>query len=207
MITRTELVQIAKQKGLHLGQAEKNYLHFLLLEIISKELPDKLVFKGGTALMICHNLNRFSEDLDFAAINTDSNIIEKLKETLQKRIPTIEFELLEKTPVSESLIVRFQGPLYTGTRQTTSKIEIDISFREKIETKTDMKRIISPYPDIPTFFVQTMSLTEIFAEKIRAILTRNKARDVFDLEYLIALDVHTSKEGIEKKPPFFPQTY
>src|SRR3990170_1812369 len=63
-----------------LAIAEKDYFLAIVLQIIyNSDLKDKLVFKGGTAI---HHLYldqlRFSEDLDFTALETVS--IDDLRE-------------------------------------------------------------------------------------------------------------------------------
>ena len=46
--------------------------------------------------------------------------------------------------------------------------------------------IPSPYPETSrTFLVQTMHEKELLAEKITALLTRGKGRDLFDVWFLI----------------------
>lgn len=209
MINKQELRTYANQQGLNLGQTEKNYLHILTLHAIARILPDKLVFKGGTSLMICHGLPRFSEDLDFTATTTINiqQTIQQIQEFLTQQDITIHTTHQETTPVSESFMIRYQGPLYNGTQQTTSKVEIDISTRETIQQQTTTTRILHPYKDTPTFYLQTMNTQEILAEKIRAILTRNKARDLYDTEYLIAKKTPINKELINKKLSYYNKTY
>ena len=209
MINKQELRTFATQLGLNLGQTEKNYLHIKTLHAISRLLPEKLIFKGGTSLMICHGLPRFSEDLDFTAttcIDVQA-VIEQLKAFLTQQDITMQVTHQETTPVSESFLIRYQGPLYDGTQQTTSKVEIDISTREAIQQPATTTRILHPYSDTPTFYVQTMTAQEILAEKIRAILTRNKARDVYDAEYLIAKNTPLHRSLINKKLSYYKKTY
>ena len=64
MIRKEELVEISSLKGLSVKNTEKDYLIDVCLHMTSR-YRDALVFKGGTALYKFHNLNRFSEDLDF----------------------------------------------------------------------------------------------------------------------------------------------
>ena len=52
---------------------------------------------------------------------------------------------------------------------------------------------------IPAFEVYVMKEEEIFAEKIRAIMTRKSARDLYDLIFLLEKNVTTKKSLIEKK--------
>jgi predicted nucleotidyltransferase component of viral defense system len=47
---------------------EKEILHHDLMTLLHKlDLLPKLTFIGGTALRLCYNSNRLSEDLDFTA--------------------------------------------------------------------------------------------------------------------------------------------
>ena len=50
----------------------------------SNKLLDSLYFGGGTMLRLCHNLNRYSTDLDFWLDNSvnSSNYHKKVKKTL-----------------------------------------------------------------------------------------------------------------------------
>ena len=43
-----------------------------LLGLFRQNFFDKAAFYGGTALRISHNLNRFSEDLDFTLLKANS---------------------------------------------------------------------------------------------------------------------------------------
>ena len=46
---------------------EKELLHYdILFSLDRHQLLDDIVFQGGTSLRLCHDGNRFSEDLDFA---------------------------------------------------------------------------------------------------------------------------------------------
>jgi predicted nucleotidyltransferase component of viral defense system len=48
-----------------------------------------------------------------------------------------------------------------------------------------------------------MDPVEIAAEKVRAIMTRDKARDVFDLGFLISKGILPTRTIIEKKMAFY----
>lgn len=62
---------------------------------------------------------------------------------------------------------------------------MEISKRECIEEKVNPIKLEFPEYNLPTKRASGMSLKEICAEKIRAIMTRKKARDLYDLQYLI----------------------
>lgn len=209
MITKQELQAHARRLGLRPDHAEKNYLHLTTLFAISRTAPEKLVFKGGTALMIVHGLNRFSEDLDFTADSQDDTdeTLEQARRFLEQAGIHAELTRTNTTEISAAYTLRFQGPLYDGTRQTTSKIDLDISTREPVTEEPDMARIIHQYQDIPTYHVRAMAPKEILAEKVRATMTRHKARDVFDIEFLLAKGVRPDRELIDKKMAYYGERF
>jgi len=196
MITKEELKDYAKLTSLNLGQAEKDYFQNIILFILYRNYGNELVFKGGTALKKCYGLNRFSEDLDFTCTNRIDT--DKL-ETGLKRF-NIEFEK-EKEEYENSMntILRIKGPLYMGIRPSLCKLIIDFIYREKIQLKPEIKTIGRFLEEIPSFDVFVMHENEIFAEKIRAIMTRTKARDVYDLWFLLEKGIKLDEELVKEK--------
>jgi len=82
MITKSELKEYAKLKRLNLGQSEKEYFQNIVLFIIYERVGREMVFKGGTAMNRCYNLNRFSEDLDFTVEKIKLRNSQETKEVL-----------------------------------------------------------------------------------------------------------------------------
>ena len=201
MITRKELENYAQLRNINnIGNAEKDYFQTILLFIVSQNYGKNLIFKGGTALQKCFGLDRFSEDLDFTCEN-QPNII-KLQEGLKRF--KIEFET-EKKEYGDavSVIIRLKGPLYIGIKNSMCKIILDLSFREIVLLMPQLKTIGRFLEEIPSFDILVMSEKEILAEKIRTIMTRNKARDVYDLWFLIRKGISFDKELVEKKLNYY----
>ncbi|MBU2476794.1 nucleotidyl transferase AbiEii/AbiGii toxin family protein, partial [Candidatus Micrarchaeota archaeon] len=94
---------------------------------------------------------------------------------------------------------RIKGPLFNGNRNSLCRIEVDISLRDVPVLKASIKKIGLQIEEIPLFQVVVMSEQEILAEKIRAILTRNKARDLYDVYYLLKKGTKVNKDLINKK--------
>ena len=65
--------------------------------------------------------------------------------------------------------------------------------------KAEIKKLGRFLEEIPSFDVYVMAEKEILAEKMRAIVTRNKARDVYDLWFLIKASVKGDTTLVEKK--------
>lgn len=205
MITKEELKEYAMARGLkNLGHAEKDYFQNIILFILSQNYGKNLVFKGGTALNKCFGLNRFSEDLDFTAKEKIS--LAKL-ETGLKRF-RIEFETENKEYANGlKAILRIKGPLYIGVPPSKCKLILDFSFRENILLKPRIKNIGRFLEEIPSFDVFVMQEKEILAEKTRAIMTRAKARDVYDLWFLLEKGILFDKDLVEKKLEYYKEKW
>ena len=66
-------------------------------------------------------------------------------------------------------------------------INLDISVRQDILEKFDLKYLIPAYQDIPAFSVPVMNADEIVAEKMATMIERDKMRDTYDLYFLLVL--------------------
>ncbi|PIU21214.1 MAG: hypothetical protein COT15_03595 [Candidatus Diapherotrites archaeon CG08_land_8_20_14_0_20_34_12] len=202
MIAKNQLAKLAEAKKLTLKNAEKDYLQELILFNLYREVGNKLVFKGGTALYKTQGLNRFSEDLDFTQMARRLDIQSILLKILRSlTFLGIEGKIKEFKEFSNELNVRltFKGPLYTGNPNSLAFISLNISKRERVLSDVDKVLIVTNYPEIVSFEVFTMNCEEILAEKIRAILSRDKARDVYDLWFLLKKGVKLNQNLILRK--------
>ncbi len=209
MITKKELQDFARLKNLTLGNAEKDYLIDIALLSISKNTKNELIFKGGTCLYKFYKLSRFSEDLDFSLTkDIDVNkLIEKILLDFQ-RFGINAVQHLKKEPHNSVLItLRIQGPLFTGNTRTYSSLGIDINLKSSVVLEPELLACNSIYPELPSINVLSMNPKEIFAEKIRAIMTRTRARDLFDLYFLLNKGVYSDKKLIEEKMEYYNQEF
>ncbi len=206
MITKTELMEIAKIKSINnIGYAEKDYLIELFLFSISRNTKRELIFKGGTALYKFYKLERFSEDLDFSeivSINIENLSKKIISDLLKFRVEIQVFKV--KEPFNSILLnFRAKGPLYNSNDITLSSIKVDINKKSKVELEPLRLRFSSLYTEIPPFYILVMQEKEILAEKIRALVTRNKARDLFDILHLIHKNIDIDKKLVKKKLNYY----
>ncbi|MDO9538048.1 MAG: nucleotidyl transferase AbiEii/AbiGii toxin family protein [Thermoplasmata archaeon] len=196
MIDMQELRRVARVKGIsNMSYAEKDYFQEIILLAISREAPD-LVFKGGTALYKLHGLDRFSEDLDFSG-EISRRKIDRITEYLN------DFGYPSKVKINEpkaGTLITFvsEGFLYQGTPESLARVQMDVSAGE-ILLETEWKQMFPQYPDIPSFRLKSMSLEEMMSEKVRAMLVRMKARDAYDVWYLLNKGTIFNKTLIQKK--------
>lgn len=199
MISYNELGEAAKTKGISLYNADKDYLQDILLLLLYRNTKRDLVFKGGTALCKCYRLPRFSEDLDFTSITELS--LEKILEILAKTDQFgIKFKAQKATEnrINTLLRLSLEGPLYHSIGRP-SRVRLDISKRAEL-CMDPTPLVYKPlYSDIPQFQILVMPREEILAEKVRALITRDAARDLYDLSWLIETGTAINKEMINLK--------
>lgn len=209
MLLKPQLREIADtHTNGNIGHTEKLYLQDIILHSIYQKTTDELIFKGGTALLKLYNLDRFSEDLDFT-LNREidlNKIIKDLKRHLNNFGAEIEEEQTKETEKTYKTRLGIKGPLYSGTRPSLSFIRIEIN--KKAEAQKPVNKRYSPiFPDIPAFNIITLSQEEILAEKIRALMTRTKARDLYDIYHLLNKDVRIDKDLTNKKLSYYNKEF
>lgn len=201
MLQKAELSKIAETKHLSLFNAERDYLLEVLLFALYNEIKDELIFKGGTALYKMYGLNRFSEDLDFTFMKHRKSILKIFQGVMgQLSLLGISGKIKEIREYRRQINVHIElkGPLYDGSKESLVFIPVNISLREKVQHAA-FEMLFSSYREIPSFEIYVMSEQEIAAEKVRAILSRDKARDVYDLWFLLKKGVKLNKSLVEKK--------
>ncbi len=210
MLEKEEIKRIAEIKGLAVKNAEKDYLLEMALSAVYNEAGKDLAFKGGTALYKLYSLNRFSEDLDFTLVSHKIKI-DRLFAKVIKRLSDIGIKGKIREIVDyrnqKNVKLELKGPLFDGDPKSIVLVSINISLKERPLYKLEQRKIFSQYMDIPAFDVFVMLLNELFAEKVRALLTRDKARDVYDVWFLLSKGAYLNINDINKKLRLYNKTF
>lgn len=149
----------------------------------NNKILDSLYFGGGTMLRLCHNLNRFSTDLDFWLKNgVDSDIIyNKILNSFNK-IYDIQ-DAAEK-----HFTILFQ------IRSEKSKRSLKIEIRkEQTDFEWERKIAFSSFSNNQVI-VKALTLNTMMKNKIEAALSRKIIRDFFDIEFLIKRGISLPEE-------------
>lgn len=206
MLTRKQLREFYPEKvPLHI--LELDYVQSIVLKGIYTR-GDGLVFKGGTCLRKAFGLNRYSEDLDFNLISgeprktLEGGLIGLKAAGIISRLSQFE----ERKSVYLATI-RYKGPLFTGSELSEGVMQVEISKREPVN-EPEWITVISQLPDVGTYSLLSMSPEEILAEKLRTLVQRSKARDLYDIWFLLnkgvklhhpTLDLKFEEAGIAHK--------
>ena len=153
-------------------------------------------FYGGTCLRIFHGLQRFSEDMDFTltskspAVHLEDyfpSIIEAFK--LTGRAVDIKKKDKQKFSKVESAFLKDNTDVYDIAFQTekTIKTKIELDIDPPLCFDTEQKLLLKP----SSFMVRCVTLPDLFAGKMPALLFRNwktrvKGRDWYDFEWYVA---------------------
>ncbi len=186
IMNENQIRQIAGKQKMPIGTIEKDYtLTIILSRLSNADFAEEIVFKGGTAIKKAYFPEaRFSEDLDFTC-NTP-NAPEKLEEFLKKEISDTKIECIQfnkTTKISQKQNSVKIKLAYLDISEHPQSINFDLSLREKVLMPTQQKELTNAY-DQPKAKINTMNLTEIMAEKIRALNTRGLPRDLYDIWFL-----------------------
>lgn len=198
MIDRTRLRDF-HDDDLPLHILEQDYVQALFLQELYRE-TDRLVFKGGTFLKHAHGLDRFSEDLDFTALG-DTSLTEQLTAAtaaLDRYGLPAELDRVETTTSTVHARLRYDGPLYDGTPRSRGSIDLEVSTREDIVEDPEWLRLFFPYPETRAVTARCLSPEEAFAEKLRALSTRSRGRDLYDCWFLL-------QQNVSIQPALFAQ--
>jgi len=148
------------------------------IEVLEKlkntRLLDPLVFGGGSMLRLCHELNRYSVDLDFWQIKetADNTLFDKIQDVVKQDYDITDAQMKHFTILIE---------IRSGNFPKRLKIEIrkeirDWDFQEKIAySKFSNKQVV----------LRAHTLEQTMKNKIAALLERDEVRDGFDIEFLL----------------------
>jgi predicted nucleotidyltransferase component of viral defense system len=199
MIGAAEVRERAREWSLREHVVEKDYVLGWFLWAIGTEptLSPSWVFKGGTCLKKCYfETYRFSEDLDFTARDEESldpDALHGIFATIGGRIyeasgievprELIRFEAYTTRRGRRAVEgrVSYRGPLQP--RGDLPRLKLDLTADEILVQEAVPRQVAHPFtdglPDGAT--IQCYSMSEVFAEKIRALSERCLPRDLYDV--------------------------
>lgn len=165
---------------------------------------EKAAFYGGTALRIFYGLDRYSEDLDFSLLKSDSSFsiepyfkaIEEefkslgltisIREKKKTKQTAIESAFLKADSIWKEIVLEDIIKETGVTSNRTLKVKIEVDRRPPLNFTTESKLLVRPF----SFYVKCFTQTSLFAGKLHALLFRKwgnrvKGRDWYDLEWYI----------------------
>jgi len=222
MISGTELRRLAGAWNADFTVVERDYvLSWVLAGLYRRPvLAEQLVFKGGTALRKCYFPDyRFSADLDFTlraslppqALRSEIEAAcRTIAEEIGVQLAPVDFRTLRDVPGEEAHQgrIEYTGPLgRLGGNQP--RVKLDLTIYERLVLPPERRPVHHPYSDADSLdlTVPVYALDEMLAEKLRAMLRRARARDLYDVwqlftRYAERLDLERARRVLEEKAHF-----
>ncbi|MFZ2975148.1 MAG: nucleotidyl transferase AbiEii/AbiGii toxin family protein [Candidatus Moraniibacteriota bacterium] len=171
----------------------REYLQTQILKVLSmSEFNDAVSFLGGTSLRFLHNIERFSEDLDFDLLKKENFDINQIGKEIAGKLELLGFSLDTKIKTTENIHI-----IYFKFKNVLQEFGFNVQENEKITIKFEID--FDPYKNIKfeTKFVDSFgerfpilinTLPTLFAQKIIALKFRpyQKGRDFYDLVWFLA---------------------
>ena len=155
----------------------------------SKGLLSPLVFGGGTMLRLCHEMPRYSIDMDF---------------WFYKKVAYKSFyHQLENLISHEYDVTDMQNKFYSilvEIRKRAGTLKLKIEIRKSLAAGGTTEEKIAFSPHFATqVLVRGFTLNQMFKSKVSALLDRVEIRDAFDLEFLARRGVDLDLSQQDKK--------
>lgn len=157
-----------------------------LVEIFNHDLlGSELRFRGGTALnkVIFPEPLRYSEDIDLVRTTAGpiGPILDAMREVLEPWLGQANFASSQVAPK-----LRFRVPAEDDPEaQIRLKVEINISEIEAFDPPASIPYAVENPWFTGSTTVASFSAEELLATKLRALLQRDKGRDLFDLDHAL----------------------
>ncbi|MFM8932139.1 MAG: nucleotidyl transferase AbiEii/AbiGii toxin family protein [Gemmataceae bacterium] len=149
-------------------------------------LDGKIAFRGGTAIhkLVFEKALRYSEDIDL--VQTGAEPIGGIIDAVRSALGWLGRCSTDRTPHSTHLVFRFQ-PETGGGEKLRLKVEINTREHQSLlALETKVFSVRSDWHQAEAK-VATFVPEELLGTKLRALLQRNKNRDLFDLYRALAL--------------------
>lgn len=161
----------------------------ILKGLNSTKVLEHLIFCGGTMLRLCHELNRYSVDLDFWL--SDKSKKEKVFNDIKL---FLEGHYRVKMALSESGILLFEFVSKGYPRALKIEIRLD-----KDSVRYEEKIAFSKHSPIQVL-VKAATLDEMMRAKIETFLSRSQIRDAFDIEFLLrrGVELRATKDELKE---------
>jgi hypothetical protein len=146
----------------------------ILDKMNSAKMLEPLVFGGGTMLRLCHELNRYSVDLDFWFVKkiSQNDFFNRGQKILEK-----DYEMTDAQMRRDTILFELRSAHYP------KRLKIEIR-RQRKEYDYQQKIAFSRFSTIQVL-LYALTLDQMMKNKIEAFLNRGEIRDCFDIEFML----------------------
>jgi hypothetical protein len=146
----------------------------VLEKMNSAKMLEPLVFGGGTMLRLCHELNRYSVDLDFWFVKEVSEhaFLDKGRKAFEK-----DYEITDTQMKHYTILFELRSAQYPK--------RLNIEIRRKRKECDYQQNIAFSRFSTRQIILKAHTLEQTMKNKIEAFLDRGEIRDSFDIEFML----------------------
>jgi len=205
MLTQEQIRDLANKYQIDQYTILREYFQLVFLKYLYlSKASENVFFKGGTAIHFLFGSFRFSEDLDFTCKMTSDQLQHLLIATMEQlnaEAPHLHLSGPEDQKNAITALIKYSE----GVKHPLT-VRLEFSLREKPLTR-QISPIETSFPVSPYPLVVHLSVEELMAEKIRALLMRAKGRDLFDLWLLLSKNIEIKPDYVQKKMSWYNKEY
>ena len=155
----------------------------------TKRLLASLAFGGETMLRLCHELPRYSSDLEFSFFKQEDydGFYDRLYAAL-----SLNHDVIDAHNEDHSFIIEVKR------KRRMPKVKIAITKTLASPGSTDEKIAFSPHFPIQ-ILVRGFTLQQMLQNKIASLLSHGEIRDAFDVEFFVRKGIDVNLPEVEKK--------
>jgi predicted nucleotidyltransferase component of viral defense system len=224
MIDRDEIQAKADEFGLHWSNVQRDYVFGWLISGVFEvsSLGDSLALKGGNALRKAYfPATRFSDDIDFTTTQglEPEGLLQELNEVCRfaEARSGVKFDLERNQIIDTQLIERgkrvYKLRLYFrdfsgNAAHIPLKVKVDVTEYDRILLPVQTRRLIHRYSDAAdcAFDIRVVKLEEALADKMKCLIQRRYAYDLFDLVYGVFVNRELDLDRSELVQTFLRKT-
>jgi predicted nucleotidyltransferase component of viral defense system len=176
-----------------------------LMKAIAREISQKnadAVLKGGTALLIAYELDRFSEDMDF---DIPRGSLSDFEESIKRAAMSVGLRdvsvIVKKDTDTTKRFMLHYGAFRDNDRNGDYPLKIEISMRNAEIDRNDVNEKDG---------IRVYTIERLAEQKINAFLEREAGRDIYDVAFLTSrypdvltentwkrIEKHVNERGID----------
>lgn len=149
------------RKVLH-GEIIKDFVLFL------NSVSDRFVLKGGTSLVLCYGLTRFSEDIDLDGFDKDSfyRVVGDFIKEYSSKYKCLYCRIVEDSGTLKRVLIHYGGE---------KPLKVEVSYRGKVYPQYNICSIKG---------ILVYNIESLMCLKINAFSGRDKLRDLYDIVFI-----------------------
>lgn len=194
--------QLSRRLRISLEQIVREEYELLILRgLLESTLGSRLVFRGGTALRLAYGSPRFSDDLDFSALDAiPAREFRPIALACVETIPSLT--LIEALGKRFTLFARYRAK--EPYLAQAFSIKVEISARPQTWTRGvdyELRLLTSEVTNV-TVLAQVATLARLWQDKHTAFKNRREPRDLYDLWFIaqkLKRDFEPNLSGINRQ--------